>query len=242
MIENNERNNLNNYLNEWILKKIETELNSLIELKNIKEDNPELRALAYRLYENNGVIKRSNISEYLKKINQEDRKKLRRLGVKFGRYHVFLFKLFKPSAVSLRILLWKSFNNKFFDSSPPTFGLNFLSNVKSANKDFMLLCGFEKFDDFFVRIDILERLFLLIFNSENEKNKETKVIPEMLNLLGCSKDNFKKLLKIMDYKIYEKDKEIFIKYFPKKKKIIRKHDKKDYSNNPFSILNQLNIK
>ena len=242
MIENNERNNLNNYLNEWILKKIETELNSLIELKNIKEDNPELRALAYRLYENNGVIKRSNISGYLKKINQEDRKKLRRLGVKFGRYHVFLFKLFKPSTVSLRILLWKSFNNKFFDSSPPTFGLNFLSNVKSANKDFMLLCGFEKFDDFFVRIDILERLFLLIFNSENEKNKETKVIPEMLNLLGCSKDNFKKLLKKMDYKIYEKDKEIFIKYFPKKKKIIRKHDKKDYSNNPFSILNQLNIK
>ena len=113
MIENNERNNLNDYLNKWIIKKIETELNSLIELKNIKEDNPELRALAYRLYENNGVIKRSNISEYLKKINQDDRKKLRKLGVKFGRYHVFLFKLFKPSSVSLRILLWKSYNNNF---------------------------------------------------------------------------------------------------------------------------------
>ena len=83
MIENNERNNLNEYLNKWIIKKIKTELNSLIELKNIKEDNSELRALAYRLYENNGVIKRSNISEYLKKINQDDRKKLRKLGVKF---------------------------------------------------------------------------------------------------------------------------------------------------------------
>jgi len=94
MIENNERNNLNDYLNQWILKKIENELNSLIELKNFKEENPELRALAYRLYENNGVIKRSNISEYLKKINQDDRKKLRKLGVKFGRYHIFLFKLF----------------------------------------------------------------------------------------------------------------------------------------------------
>ena len=126
MIENNERNNLNDYLNKWIIKKIETELNSLIELKNIKEDNPELRALAYRLYENNGVIKRSNISEYLKKINQDDRKKLRKLGVKFGRYHVFLFKLFKPSSVSLRILLWKSYNNNFSNLSPPTFGLNFL--------------------------------------------------------------------------------------------------------------------
>ena len=242
MIENDERNKLNEYLNKWINKKIDTELSSLIELKNIKDQNPELRALAYRLYENNGVIKRSHISEYLKKINQDDRKKLRRLGVKFGRYHVFLFKLFKPSSVSLRILLWKSFNNKFLNLTPPTFGLNFLNNMKSANKDFMLLCGFEKFDDIYVRIDILERLFLLIFNSEKDYKKEIKVTPEMLNLLGCSKENFNKLLKKMNYKIYEKENEFYIKYIPLKKKILIKNDKKDYSNNPFSVLNQLNLK
>ena len=64
----------------------------------------------------------------------------------------------------------------------------------------------------------------------------------MLNLLGCSKENFKKLLKKMDYRIYEKDKEFFIKYLPSKKKSIKKHDKKDYSNNPFGVLNQLNLK
>ncbi|OCW76347.1 helicase [Pelagibacteraceae bacterium GOM-A1] len=242
MIENDERNKLNEYLQKWIIKKINNELNSLIELKNIKEESPQLRALAYRLYENNGVIKRSNISDYLNKINQDDRKKLRKLGVKFGRYHIFLFKLFKPNSVSLRILLWKSYNNKFLNLSPPTFGLNFLNNMKEANKDFMLLCGFEKFDDIYVRIDILERLFLLIFNSEKDNKKEVKVIPEMLNLLGCSKENFNKLLKKMDYKIYQKEKEIFIKYIPSKKNVFRKYVKKDDTNNPFSVLNQLNLK
>ena len=242
MIENDERNKLSNYLNKWINKKIDFELNSLIELKSINDSNPQLRALSYRLYENNGVIKRSNISDYLKKINQNDRKKLRMLGVKFGRYHIFLHKLFKPSSVSLRILLWKSYNNKYLNLSPPTFGLNFIDKMKAANKDFMLLCGFEKFDDIYVRIDILERLFLLIFNSDKDEKKEIKVVPEMLNLLGCSKENFKKLLKKMDYKIYEKEKELFIKYAPLKKKIFSKKDKKDYSNNPFSVLNQLNLK
>ncbi len=242
MIENDERNKLNEYLREWVRKKINTELISLIELKNIKEENPQLRALAYRLYENNGVIKRSNISDYLNKINQDDRKKLRRLGVKFGRYHIFLFKLFKPNTVSLRILLWKIYNNKFLNLSPPTFGLNFLNNMKTANKDFMLLCGFEKFDDIYVRIDILERLFILIFNSEKDDKKEVKVIPEMLNLLGCSKENFNKLLKKMDYKIYEKEKEIFIRYVPSKRRVFNKYDKKDNLNNPFNILNQLNLK
>ena len=128
------------------------------------------------------------------------------------------------------------------DLSPPTFGLNFLNNMKSANKDFMLLCGFEKFDDIYVRIDILERLFLLIFNSEKDDKREIKVVPEMLNLLGCSKENFKRLLKKMNYKIYDKENELFIKYLPLKKNISKKQDKKDYSNNPCNVLNQLNLK
>ena len=63
----------------------------------------------------------------------------------------------------------------------------------------------------------------------------------MLNLLGCSKDNFNKLLKKMDYKVL-KEKKNFINIFQRKKKNNKKHDKKDYINNPFSVLNQLNIK
>ena len=46
----------------------------------------------------------------------------------------------------------------------------------------------------------------------------------------------------MDYKIYEKEKEIFIKYVPSKKKVLKKYDKKNNSNNPFNVLNQLNLK
>ena len=130
MIENNEKSRLNSYLQSWINDKIETELKSLIDLKNVKDNNPQIRALAYHLYENNGVVKRDEVLNYLNKLNQDDRRKLRNLGVKFGRYHVFLFRLFKPSSVSLRILLWKNFNEKSFDFSPPTFGLNFLEEKK----------------------------------------------------------------------------------------------------------------
>ena len=38
----------------------------------------------------------------------------------------------------------------------------------------MLLCGFENFDEYFVRIDILERLFVQIINTNPDKNKEGK--------------------------------------------------------------------
>ena len=243
MIENDEKLRLLLFLQEWINNKIETELKSLIDLKNINERNTDLRALAYHLYENNGVVKRENVSKYINKLSQDERKKLRRLGVKFGRYHIFLFKLFKPSSVLLRILLWKSFQEKNLKLYPPTFGLNFLEEKKSLDKDFMLLCGFEKFDKFFVRIDILERLFIMIFNSNKEQgNNEVKIIPEMLNLLGCNKENFIKLIKKMNYKTYEKDKSVYFKYLPERKMIRKKEENKDMTDNPFSVLSQLNLK
>ena len=241
MIENDEKSKLYNYLKKWINDKIKTELKSLLDLKNIKENNSELRALSYHLYENNGVVKRENVSSYLNKLDQEERAKLRKIGVKFGRYHIFLFKLFKPNSVSLRILLWKIFNEKDLNLFPPTFGLNFLEDKKNISKNFMLLCGFEKFDNFFVRIDILERLFILILNS-NKNNNEIKLIPEMLNLLGSNKENFVKLLQKMNYKTYEKNNDIYFKYIQNKKNIRKKVKVLKTKDNPFKILSQLNLK
>jgi len=216
-------------------------LQSLISLKNIKEKNSSVKALAYQLYENNGVLKRNNVSEYLKNLTQNDRKILRDLGVKFGRYHIFLYKLIKPEPVTIRTLLWKTYHQKYFKLKPPTFGLNFINDTDNKNRNFMLLCGFEKFDNFFVRVDILERLFMLIINSGSEENKEIKLVPEMLNLLGCSKENFKKLIKKMDYLVTEKDGNILFKYAPKrklKKPFIKKSKNKE---NPFEILKNLNL-
>ncbi len=238
MLEQNQKQKLINFIEKWLKNKIDTILKSLIELKNLKEKNSSIKALAFQLYENNGVIKRDEVSDYLKTLGQNERKILRDHGVKFGRYHVFLHKLIKPDAVSLRTLLWKNFHQKYFDLKPPTFGLNFLNNKKINNKNFMLLCGFEKFDNLYVRIDILERLFILIINSNSEKR--TKMTPEMLNLLGCSKDNFKKLLINMGYKISEKNEEIIFKYLPvknRKKMFYKKNDKE----NPFGILKNLDL-
>ena len=236
IIDQNQRQKLILYIEKWFQNKINTVLKSLIDLKDLKEKNSSIKALAYQLYENNGVLKRDQVSEYLKDLGQSERKILRDLGVKFGRYHVFLHRLIKPEAVSLRTLLWKNYHQKYFDLKPPTFGLNFLKDKDIKNKNFMLLCGFEKFDSFFVRIDILERLFMQIINSE----KEIKLIPDMLNLLGCDKENFKKLLKCMNYKIINKNDEIFFKYNPKKtnKKVFNKKIQKE---SPFGILKNLNF-
>jgi ATP-dependent RNA helicase SUPV3L1/SUV3 len=240
VVEQNQRQKLVKFINKWLKNKINTILQSLIDLKNLKEKNSSIKALAYQLYENNGVLKRDHVSEYLKKLGQNERKILRDLGVKFGRYHVFLYRLIKPEPVILRTLLWKNYHQKHLKLVPPTFGLNFIEDKKNNNKDFMLICGFEKFDEYFVRIDILERLFMQIISVDNKESKEIKLVPEMLNLLGCSKDNFKKLIKKMNYKISERNNELYFKYKPQKqfKKPFNKKIKKE---NPFEILKNLNL-
>ena len=240
ILEQNQKQKLNSFLEKWLKNKIGSVLESLVNLKNLKEKNSSIKALAFQLYENNGVLKREQVFEYIKNLAQNERKILRDLGVKFGRYHIFLHRLIKPEAVSLRTLLWKNFHQKYFNLKPPTFGLNFLDDKNQKNKNFMLLCGFEKFENFFVRIDILERLFVQIINSNSEKKNEIKMIPEMLNLLGCSKENFKKLLKIMNYRITEKDNDVFFRYVPKKN-IKKNFEKKRQKESPFGILKDLSF-
>ena len=239
-LDSNQKRKLIDFLNKWLKNKIDVILKSLVDLRDIKEKNSSIKALAFQLYENNGVLKRDQVSSYLKNLEQNDRKILRDIGVKFGRYHIYLHRLIKPEAVFLRTLLWKNFHQKYLNLNPPKFGLNFLDNKNIKNKSYMLLCGFEKFDNFFVRIDILERLFVKIISANTEGKKEIKLIPEMLNLLGCNKESFKKLLKSMEYKIIERNNEIFFKYYPSKKskKIL---NKKTFKENPFKILKNFNF-
>ena len=224
------------FLNSWLADYINEVLGDLVKLTKHKVTNQYLRGLIFQLYENNGVIKRSAVESIVKSIPQDERKKLWGMGIKIGRYHIYLPKMLKPKAVEFRIGLWKMFYNLSNNNVIPKSGLNFLSST-NFDKNFLLLCGFERFKQFYVRIDILEKLFLKII--ENTKERKFKVNSEMMNLLGCSKENFYKLMVNMNYKKDAAvDTYIFKGEKKKKEKIIR-FDKKE---NPFNKLLSLNIK
>ena len=228
---------LEQFIKNWLSSYINEILGDLISLTNIKIEDQYLRALSFQLYENNGVLKRKNIDGIIKLISKEERKKLWSMGIKIGRYHVYLPKMLKPKAVTLRTMLWKIYNNISSNMSVPKFGLNFVMN-ENFNEKFLLLCGYERFKDYFVRIDILEKLFINIM--EKSIDRKFKISAAMMNLLGCSKENFYKLIILMNYK---KSKEIDTYYFAgentkNKEKIIINKNK----TNPFSKLLALNIK
>jgi len=228
---------LEQFIKNWLFSHINEILGSLINLTKLKIENQYLRALSFQLYEDNGVLKRKHVDQIIKLISKEERKKLWNMGIKIGRYHVFLPKMLKPKAVILRTMLWKIYNNISSDINIPKFGLNFVIN-ENFNEKFLLLCGFERFKNYFVRIDILEKLFIIIIEKTIER--KFKVSSEMMNLLGCSKENFFKLMDLMSYKKSKKTDTYYFagEYMQNKEKIIIKKDK----TNPFSKLLALNIK
>ncbi len=223
------------FLNIWLNKYINEVLGDLLKLTKYQISNQYLRGLMFQLYENNGVVKRSSVENIVKLIPKEERRKMWGMGIKIGRYHIYLPKMLKPKAVNFRIALWKMFHNLAGENTIPKSGLNFLSNV-NFKRDFLLLCGFEKFNEFFVRIDILEKLFIKII--ENTKDKKFTVNADMMNLLGCSKENFYKLMTYMNYKKDKSADTYIFKGERKKKKETIRFDKKE---NPFNKLLSLNI-
>ena len=64
----------------------------------------------------------------------------------------------------------------------------------------------------------------------------------MINLLGSNTENFTNLLKLMNYKFENKNKDNETYFSYKPKRIKNKNIKKINKNNPFDILSSVNFK
>src|SRR6056300_1147727 len=196
--------------------------------------NSLARGLAYQLFENNGVLNRETASNMIKNLNKEERYELRKKGIKIGKYHIYQPRMIRPNAIKFKTILWKCFNSTK-EMSYPNFGINFLKNFKNKNKNFLRICVFETFGNFIIRDDILERLFIEIINQS--KDYKFKLDSKILNLLGCTKDDFINFIKLIGYKVINEGNEPEFKYLPKK---IRKNKEKK-ATNAFSVLENYKI-
>ncbi len=233
-LEENEYFILKKTLEDWFYDQKKIFLSDLLSIENTDFKNSSARGLSYQLFENNGVLKRELAKELIKNVSKEERFQLRKKGIKIGKYHIYQPRMIRPNAVKFKTILWKCFNNTN-NIDYPTFGLNFVNNFKNKNKNFLRICGFETFGKFIIRIDILERLFLeILLRSKNFKfTLDTKII----NLLGCSKDDFIQFVNLLGYKLIKNENELEFKYFSKK----IKYNKTKTIENAFSILENFKV-
>ena len=221
-------------LEKWLEDEKYIHLNDLLSIEKASLKNSFARGLSYQLFENNGVLERKEANEIIKNVSKQERFELRKKGIKIGKYHIYQPRMIRPNAVKFKSILWKCFNYKK-DINYPNFGLNFLKNFKNKDDKFLRICGFETFGKFIIRVDILERLFLEILS--RSKNFKFKLDAKIINLLGCTKDDFIEFIKILGYQLIKSENEPEFKFLPKK----MKETKKKQISNAFSVLQKLKI-
>src|SRR6202012_252366 len=93
-------------LNLWLKTHIEKLLGPLFELSKAEDVTGIARGIAFQLVEALGVIERAKIAVEMKDLDQPSRATLRKYGVRFGAYHIYVPGLLKPAARALAALLW----------------------------------------------------------------------------------------------------------------------------------------
>src|SRR5690606_30725317 len=90
----------------WLRHTINTQLESVMALAEPADLEGAARGIAYQLYEHLGLMPRGPIADEIKALDQDVRAKMRKLGVKFGAYHIYVPVSLKPAPRELAIILF----------------------------------------------------------------------------------------------------------------------------------------
>lgn len=169
----------------------------LLALRNDDEITGVARGLAYRLVESFGVLQRKEVAGDVKLLDQDARKALRRHGVKFGQYSIFVRHALKPASTRLRTLLWSlSMGHSVFPSPPPP-GLVTVACDSSVPDGYWLLAGFYEAGERAIRIDMLERLADML--REQDSRAGFEATHDMLSIAGATLEQFAGLMQGLGY-------------------------------------------
>lgn len=196
---------------------ISTVLKPLDDLSRAEDLQGLAKGLAFQLVENLGVLFRRDVADDVKSLDQDGRASMRRYGVRFGAYHIFMPALLKPAPAELITLLWALKNDGldkpgYGDLIPVlAAGRTSVVTTESYERSFYKLAGFRFLGKRAVRIDILERLADLIRPLLQWKpgaarpegaydGRRFTATTAMLSILGATPDDMEEILKGLGYR------------------------------------------
>jgi ATP-dependent RNA helicase SUPV3L1/SUV3 len=204
----------------WVHAQIEKLLGPVTALEKSEELQGLARGVAFQLAEAIGVIERQKIADDVKQLDQEARAALRKLGVRFGAYHIYLPATLKPApralALQLHMLKQDMLEAKGLAELPAlaASGRTSIAVDPEIDKDLYRFVGFRALGPRAVRVDILERLADIIrpalaWRPGTPTPEPAGHFPgggftttvSMTSLVGCSGEDFASILKGLGYRM-----------------------------------------
>jgi ATP-dependent RNA helicase SUPV3L1/SUV3 len=204
----------------WLKTHIERLLAPLFQLAAAEDVTGIARGVAFQITEALGVIERGKIAEDVKSLDQSARASLRRCGVRFGAYHIYVPALLKPAprvlATQLYALKQAGPDAQGIESIVQLAGSGRTSIVvdKAIARDLYRIAGYRVCGERAVRVDILERLADIIRPALAWRAGAATPRPAaaadgfgfvvttaMTSLTGCSGEEFASVLRALGYRM-----------------------------------------
>lgn len=204
----------------WLKTHIEKLLAPLFSLTAADDITGMARGVAFQLVEALGVLERQKVAEEVKGLDQPSRATLRKYGVRFGAYHIYLPILLKPAPRALATQLW-ALKNEAPDAKGVTELLHLAASGrtsipidKDTPKPLYRTAGYRIAGERAVRVDILERLADLIRPALSWREGVQTPKPDgafdgrgftvtgaMTSLTGASGEDFASILRSLGYRL-----------------------------------------
>ncbi|MDT3684780.1 MAG: helicase-related protein [Pseudorhodoplanes sp.] len=209
----------------WIKTYIEKLLGALTALGGAEDVTGIARGIAFQLIESLGVLERHRVADDVKGLDQPARATLRKYGVRFGAYHIYVPQLLKPAPRALATQLFA-----LKQDNPELPGLEDIQHLAASgrtsipfNKDIpkplYRAAGYRVCGERAVRVDILERLADLIRPALAWRDNAPGVKPAgaldgtgftvtvaMTSLVGSSGEDFASILRALGYRMERRPK------------------------------------
>jgi ATP-dependent RNA helicase SUPV3L1/SUV3 len=192
-------------LQHFIDRKVAAGFEPLIKMRDDAELTGLAKGFAFQMVEALGLTSRDAVAKEVKELDQDARGQLRKHGVRFGQFTIFMPLLLKPAPTRLRLVLWSLQKNlSEFPEAPPA-GLVTVPAVKDAPEGYYTQAGYRLAGERAIRIDMLERLADQLRVEDSRGGFEAK--PDMLSITGMTLEQFSGLMEGLGYKAEKGERE-----------------------------------
>ena len=190
-------NKVERRLQHFVDRKVSVLFEPLMTLHKDGELTGLAKGFGFQLFESLGILRRQNVLAEVKSLDQDARALLRKHGVRFGQFTVFMPMLLKPAPTRLRLVLWAlSKNLDEFPEAPPPGLVTVPVNTETLEQ-YDDMSGYRNAGDRAIRIDMLERLADLLRAEDSRNGFEANA--DMLSITGMTLEQFANLMEGLGY-------------------------------------------
>ena len=150
------------------------------------------KGIAFILYERLGSVPTAEIGHLIRSMQESDKPRLARFGLRFGVETVYMPELLKPAQIELRSLLFSLANGAFYEGAPPPAGRVAIDAIADVPDAYWLAVGYRRLGQRVMRVDMVERVAMLVRVAARQG--QFKIAEDMLSLAGATREQMAQML------------------------------------------------